>query len=396
MHICFATLDYPTMNSGGGVATVTRLLAQALTAQGHQVSVIRLGEPNTPPYLDGMVKVYTIDQGPVHYYLSRLPLVGKHLGLPAREFERSLHLVRKLQSLHKQQPIDVIEFSEEGVFCSAFSPLRKQCKYITRLHGTEYAWLPKVPGKKVSWAYKAQRALQRYFFRHCPNLIAVSTFYKNLLINDLGKKHAERISVLPNPIEIDYSICQAKYEPFQTPTFLFVNRIQDIKGIDLLIRALGVLKREGVWYKLLIAGNGHPTIPKEQFQQWLGEEKIADRVEVIGHIPKTEIAVLMRRCTAVVVPSYFETFGMVGIEAISIGAKLIHTKVGIMAEAPDLPGVAIVEPDNISMLSEALLKFSKNIQTHDGVLEDSSKYDFIKKFNVESHINFFHSLRNSV
>lgn len=391
MHICFATLDYPTTSSGGGVATVTHLLAQALVANGHKVSVIRLGQ-DMPAYKDGLVQIHSLSQGSWHYYVSRLPLIGKHLGLPARELERSFRIAQKLKVLHDKDPIDIIEFSEEAVFFSAFSPLRNSCVYVARLHGTEYAWVPKVPGKKLSLALKMQRALQRYFLKRCPYLIAVSQFYKDDLKNDLGTKTAERMVVLGNPIEEEPLAPTDLHHKQETPTFLFVGRIQDAKGIDLLLRALGRLKSEGLQFSLQIAGGHHPSIGEQRFNQMLEESNLQNRVKLLGYKPEEQVRTLMRQVTAVVVPSYFETFGLVGIEALQEGARLIHSRVGTIASFKENEhfDLKTFEPGNESQLCEILrLSVTRNESTDE---EKISKGSINFTSSLQTHITFYNKI----
>lgn len=358
MHICFATLDYPTGSSGGGVATVTRLLAQGMASRGHRVSVFQIGQ-KTDPYQDGEVTVYTFDQGPIHYYLSRLPIVGKHLGLPARELERSFHLSRALKELHDRHPIDIIEFSEEAGFFLAFSPLRKQCAYVARLHGTEYAWIPKVPGKKLSPALKIQRHLQRYFLRRCHHLVAVSQFYKDHLLHDLGVRTARRIEVLENPVQLESNQSGDQRKPATRPIFLFVGRIQDAKGIDVLLNCLAKLKAEGLHFRLEIAGGHHPSIGEEKFEQMLEFNGLQEEVVLLGYLNREQLKERMHCVHAVVVPSYFETFGMVGLEALTEGVPIIHSRVGIWAGLDEFPGLLLFKPGSDHELYDALSRSCK-------------------------------------
>jgi glycosyltransferase involved in cell wall biosynthesis len=399
MHICFATLDYPVKGSGGGVATVTRLLAQGMAARGHQVSVVRLGSKPQVAYADGPVQVHTFTQGSLHYYAGKMPLLGKHLALALRELERSYGLAKKLKALHQQKPIDLIEFSEEAVFFSAFSPLRNQCTYVARLHGTEYAWIPKVPGKRLTPALKMQRVLQRFFLQRCPHLIAVSQFYKDDLRSDLGEKAWQRIKVQPNPVE---DTLKPKTEPLAAdqknlkPSFLFCNRIQDMKGIDLLIKALGQLRTTQPKFELLIAGNYHPSIPQAKFEQWLQEAQIKEQTKILGHLSKKELRTLMQKSTAVVVPSYFETFGLVAIEALQAGAAIIHTRVGIMAEAPSMKNVQHIETHDLKSLVNSL---ARAVQNHAGDTKGQKKGQeiraFLERFGLEKHLNYFELLNKT-
>jgi glycosyltransferase involved in cell wall biosynthesis len=392
MHICFATLDYPTGSSGGGVGTVTRILAQGMAHRGHRVSVFRLGRKEDP-YQDGEVMVYTIDQGPWHYYVSRLPIIGKLLALPVRELERSFHLSNALRKLHHRHPIDIVEFSEEAGFFLAFSNLRIECTYIARLHGTEHAFLSKIPGRKLTVALKIQRLLQRFFLSRCAHLIAVTEYYKNYLIRDLGIAETKRIKVLWNPLVDEKNIEDIRVKPNSTliiPCFLYCNRIQDLKGIDLLIRALGFLKKEGIIFNISVVGNYHPSIPVSTLQKLICNENVLEQVHFFGHVEPAQLRTMMLEHTAVVVPSYFETFGMVGLEALQIGAKLIHSKVGIMVDLnlESNTGIELFAPGDLKGLAVAMQKIVNNNEN----ISSTNMREILNQFSVENHIKFFENV----
>jgi glycosyltransferase involved in cell wall biosynthesis len=361
-----------------------------MTKRGHQVTVLKLGQKGDQPFVDGKVQVHSFAQGPWHYYLSRIPFLGKHLGLPAREIERSWALRKALEALHARQPIDIVEFSEEAVFFSTFSYLRKHCVYLARLHGTEHAWVPKVPGKKLSPALKMQRALQGYFLKRCENLLAVSEFYKNDLRADLGEKAYQRMRVAENPVAGLEAIKKPNSTLPALPTFFFIGRIQDTKGVDLLLKALGELKQAGYRFQLLLAGSHHPSIGEARFNKWLDQYHIRNQVKYLGHCSQATLQKQMQEVSAVVVPSYFETFGLVGIEAICQGVALIHSKVGIWEQCQESETLALFEPANLEALKLKLTGFLKGEQHNSQPLRKS----FFERFRLSPHLDFYESLVN--
>ncbi len=116
---------------------------------------------------------------------------------------------------------------------------------------------------------------------------------------------------------------------------LFVGRIQPIKGIDNLIRALALmLKRRpalrGDVFLTIIGGAGDPATDEElarlhDLREALG---VGDVVTFLGSRDQDTLVNYYNAASVVVVPSYYESFGMVALEAMACGTPVIASDVG--------------------------------------------------------------------
>lgn len=123
---------------------------------------------------------------------------------------------------------------------------------------------------------------------------------------------------------------------FSTPLFVFAGRLEETKGIYTLLAAFQLLiQKENLEFspRLLIAGGekdaideatGLPADPK--LRSFL--EGIEDKVEFVGPQSQEELALLFNMATATIVPSYYESFGMVAAEAQACGSPVIASDVG--------------------------------------------------------------------
>lgn len=125
------------------------------------------------------------------------------------------------------------------------------------------------------------------------------------------------------------------------------------KGFDVLLDALARLPEE----RLTLVGDGPLRAALEAQAERLG---IADRVEFAGTLPKREVAELMRRARLVVVPSRFETSGVVAIEALASGAPVVASRVGALPELLAESGGALVPPDDPAALAAAIRAGAEN------------------------------------
>jgi glycosyltransferase involved in cell wall biosynthesis len=110
-------------------------------------------------------------------------------------------------------------------------------------------------------------------------------------------------------------------------TLLFVGQLIRGKGLDLLLRALASLESTP---RLVVAGEGAQG---DEYRDLAGSLGLEGRVHFSGRLTSDELADLYERCTGVVVPSRApETFGLVGLEALSHGAPVVASRVGGMGE----------------------------------------------------------------
>jgi D-inositol-3-phosphate glycosyltransferase len=115
---------------------------------------------------------------------------------------------------------------------------------------------------------------------------------------------------------------------------VFVGRIDPIKGIDILVDAFARLDRCDSSTKLLLIG-GDPdnkafwqTPEGAQLQRQIREHQLEGRVLPVGSQPQEQIARYFSAADLVVMPSAYETFGFVALEAMACAACVVASRVG--------------------------------------------------------------------
>jgi glycosyltransferase involved in cell wall biosynthesis len=108
---------------------------------------------------------------------------------------------------------------------------------------------------------------------------------------------------------------------------LFIGRLSEEKGIRPLLAAW---KRLGATLPLKIAGDG-PLRPEVR-----AATQCIKNVELLGHVSKGRLTEMLRRAHVVIVPSiWYETFGLVVIEAFAAGVPVIASNIGALGELVD-------------------------------------------------------------
>lgn len=168
---------------------------------------------------------------------------------------------------------------------------------------------------------------------------------------DSAKLHIVHNSIIPPSPEKT----EATPEKDEMTTLLYLGRISEEKGLDTLIRAMGLLKDLPV--RLRIAGVGSaPYVKRLKGEVWRAD--VTDRVELLGHCP--DVYEEIRRCDIGVVPSEWkEPFGLVLLEFMSQGRPVISTGHGAQPEIiTDGEEGLLVAPGNPGQLADAIRKLA--------------------------------------
>ena len=118
--------------------------------------------------------------------------------------------------------------------------------------------------------------------------------------------------------------------PTNERVVLFVGRIEPLKGIDLLLRAVSHL--DGRFRVLVIGGDGKDVARKSELAVLAAELRIADKVTFLDAVPHDDLPLYYNAADICVVPSYYESFGLVAVEAMACGVPVIASRVGGLKE----------------------------------------------------------------
>lgn len=172
-------------------------------------------------------------------------------------------------------------------------------------------------------------------YGHCINLVLVSESLKKgiqALVPSVGK----RTLVIPNMIREDQFVLPSvprKADPF---VFLWAGRLEYVKGVDLLLEAVKILSdRSDRSFTVRLAGRGSLRKELEQQAEALG---VSGKVSFLGRLSREEMLKEMQRANCFVLPSRYEAFGVVLIEAMATGLPVIAARSG----GPD----SIITPEN--------------------------------------------------
>lgn len=144
---------------------------------------------------------------------------------------------------------------------------------------------------------------------------------------------AEKVEVIPCGVDTDLfqpmnrAAAKDLLELGPDPLLLYVGRLQPIKGLETLLDAMALVPEATL---LIIGGdqdepdNGHGAQLRDQVAA-LG---LGGRVRFLGAQPQRRLRLFYAGADATVMPSYYESFGMVALEAMACGSPVVASRVG--------------------------------------------------------------------
>lgn len=326
MRIVFLSTGHPTgdVYPGGGTQYEIQGLAESLVLRGHDVHVVARSVTITESNSKGVHYVQVVPRG-------------------------------------RDQIFSVVDFGRRAV--AHVREINPDILYLSERFSAAFAARLSVPKVFVLHNYDGLRPYWKFAIGYNPANLVVFPM-KNLLEEEIMRR-CERVVVptgswlsylahrkIGGGMAISHGLRVNEYENRGDNGFLlYAGRLSRVKGVDVLLRGLARMDTRAHW-NLVLTGKGPDEMECRRIARKLG---LLDRVRFLGHVPRYELLSLYATCTAVVLPSRWETFGIAASEGLASGKTVI---------ASDIPGPRdfiengqnglLFPPDDVGELSRRL------------------------------------------
>jgi len=226
------------------------------------------------------------------------------------------------------------------------------------------------------WAkYPLLRGLIKRILRHADGLFADGIDLGNRVHTLAGRPCAFLPSV--RPLTEDVPATTVEVDPTRT-NFLFVGRWEKIKGVDVLIEAMKLLRYAGVAAHLYIVGKGSL---KGFLEQKIRAYSLTDMVFLREDVPTATLRGYLQQCDCLVIPSRSDSIPLVFSEGLQAAIPMIVSATGDLATLVQRFALGyVIPPGDPGQLNQALAAFIHNRR---GKIQDCHALDEAKAiFNL--------------
>lgn len=151
---------------------------------------------------------------------------------------------------------------------------------------------------------------------------------------DLYGADPHKIRIVPCGVDIDLfrpvprSEARARLGLDSGQYVLFVGRLEALKGVDVLIDAVSLLVQQGSGVRLLIAGGNLDGDVAQKLRARVARLRLTETVRFLGPVEQVDLPAYYSAADVCAMPSFYESFGMVAIEAMACGTPVVASRAG--------------------------------------------------------------------
>ncbi|RIV39971.1 glycosyltransferase family 4 protein [Micromonospora radicis] len=340
-RVLMLSWEYPPVLVGG-LGRHVHALSVALAAAGHEVTVVTRHADGAPleEHVDG-VRVLRAAEDPVTF-----PLATNSLLAWTMAFNHTL--TRAALRAADTGDYDVVHAHDWLVAHTAITLAEYlHLPLVTTMHATEagrhQGWLPAEMNRTI-------HGVEHWLSSASTRLIACSGYMREQVTTLFGLP-ADQVDVVANGVDDRawrarpraVASARARFAG-DGPLVGYAGRLVYEKGVQHLVDAVPQLRARHPGLRVLIAGDGPYRGELEERTRQLG---LDGTVRFAGFLDNTQLPAVLGATDATVVPSLYEPFGMVALEAAAAGAPLAVARTGGLAEIvePGVTGVTFPHSD---------------------------------------------------
>ncbi len=373
-RVLILSWEYPPLIEGG-LARHVRKLSEAMVERDVEVHVLtRGGEESPAQELANGVVVHRI----------REPKRPTDLGEFVTWVERmNSDMLAAGVELGDRYEFDLVH-GHDWLVANACDHLAKrfEAPLVTTIHATEYGrhqgWVDKHPQTYI-------HGVERWITNRSQRVIACSHYMREQIVDIFGVAE-KRISVIPNGIDPDDLQAQSPAElerlrsEFAAPEeklVLLIGRLVYEKGFQLALEAMPRVIDEAPGTRFLVAGSGTHEAELHRQAEELG---LMEHGTFLGWIGDDVLHSLYRIADLTVVPSIYEPFGLVALEAMASGCPCIVADTGGLREVVvHEEGGLRFRADDPEALAEVAIRVLSDDELGQRLIADA--YEHVRRFD---------------
>ena len=329
-------------NDTGGMSVYIRELAHELGRHGHWIDIYtRLNDGGHRPVIPLFKNVRLIHVNTPHAgNLSRLAF-----------YPHLMDFFRSMEEFKSRMGIDYDVIHSHYWLSGQLGIWAQQ--FWNRPHVAMLHTLAEVKNRTGACPLEPELRIdaERQLIATCDRVIAPTEREKDNLIHFYGARE-QNIGIVPCGVNLDL------FRPGQQQAartelgfsrddviLLSVARFDPLKGIDKLLEAMSLLRNHEHLRLVIVGGDGDEAPESRFLKQKAVKFRVENRVAFAGRIEQRNLPFYYAAADALVIASCYESFGLVGLEALACGRPVVSTPVGAMESLINKSGAGYVVRD---------------------------------------------------
>lgn len=283
-------------------------------------------------------------------------------------------LVKKI--LKEEGSIDIVHIHSALDMGIAYLKSGLSLPYVITEHSTKYS---------RNLINNTQKKYLSDVFQKANKVLVVGNGLRNDISEYIDK---DKINIIPNLVKMPaVNIDRENENRNKKFKFFSLGFLTHKKGMDLLVEAFNLGRKELENVELFIGGNGE-EMPK--LKALIEKYKLNDNIFLLGELNREEVAINMQACDCFILASRFETFGIVYIEAMNYGKPVIASITGGPDTFINENCGLLVENENVIEIKEAIIKMINSYDKYDKIyIKEFCENNFSEKVVADKLVSIY-------
>ena len=321
LHAC--PLAAPGQGKSGGMNVYVRQLASALGNMGMEIDIFTREHPDVVNRIETIgpnVRVIHIAAGDTEAHVGEL-----YAHLPA--------FLKQLNAFREEEGLEYDVVHSHYWLSSWVGRELSQAMGVPHLVTFHTLGLIKMQSRAGEVEQPERPVVEAEVMASADRIIAFSPHERDAMARLYGAD-AAKVSLVPCGVDLsvfrplDQQAVRDRLGLNGEKILLYVGRVEPLKGLDLLVETAAQMDSEDGVRVIVVGADVNGDREMDRVKLLAKERDLEGQIDFVGQVDHKELPLYYNAADVCVVPSYYESFGLVALESMACGTPVVATRVG--------------------------------------------------------------------
>jgi len=321
LHAC--PLAAPGQGKSGGMNVYVRQLASALGNMGMEIDIFTREHPDVVNRIETIgpnVRVIHIAAGDTEAHVGEL-----YAHLPA--------FLKQLNAFREEEGLEYDVIHSHYWLSSWVGRELSQAMGVPHLVTFHTLGLIKMQSRAGEVEQPERPVVEAEVMASADRIIAFSPHERDAMARLYGAD-AAKVSLVPCGVDLsvfrplDQKAVRDRLGLNGEKILLYVGRVEPLKGLDLLVETAAQMDSEDGVRVIVVGADVNGDREMDRVKLLAKERDLEGQIDFVGQVDHKELPLYYNAADVCVVPSYYESFGLVALESMACGTPVVATRVG--------------------------------------------------------------------